>query len=457
MTRRRWLRAGIGTIALVAVVVATTVSLVRTGEEKAVVTAIFADASPLVSGNLVKMDGVQVGLIESIELRDRRAVVRMELDRTALPLHEDASVEIRALSLLGERYVELNRGSDSAPVADLPTTIPEERTKRAVELQDILDTLDDPTSTALAALVTTLGEGTAGQGKSIDATLKALAPAMTDGARLGDVLDEQNAVLASLIDKLKPVTEALADGHGRELDQLVGSTTATLTDVASERVALDAALRRLPGTLQKAQQTLAEVTGAGTAAAETLHHIRPVTANLSDITAELRHFVDNADPALASLPPVLRHAESLIAQATPLVRDLRPGAATLPEIGSSADRLVGELTPNLTVVLDFMKYWALSTNGEDGLGNYFRGVVADTPQSLLQIPGLSLPGAQPQDPPSARQGPARERQAGPALPLPAEAPSREHAAPTGDQGDSVTGLSRQQEQSLLGQLLGGVR
>lgn len=443
-TRRRWARRGIGLAALLALVVATTFAITGTEEDKPRLTAVFADASPLVAGNLVKVDGVPVGEISDIRVDKGKAVVEMELERAALPVHRDATAKVRAMSLLGERYLELDTGSSGRPAMDMPGTIPLKRTSRSVGVDDLLNTLDDPTSASLAALVTTLGEGTAGQGKNIDAALKALEPAVSDTAKLGAVLDEQNDVLAALVDKATPVAKALASGRGDRLDRLVGSTTKMLTALAQQRAELDATIKRLPATLRKAQRTLAVVSGVSKATRGTLRDIRPVTDNLPEISAELRAFADSADPAVASLPAVLRRAEKLLDQAGPVIRDLGPGGKALRSVSASGDRILGKLQPRLTMVLDFVRGWALSTNGGDGISNYFRGVVPTTPQSLLQAPGVSLPGA--------GQGGKRPR-----TPLPgADGGGLPDLPPLlGGDSESATGLSDQQERSLLGQLLGG--
>src|SRR5688500_11623268 len=71
------------------------------------VRARFASAAPLVTGNEIKVDGVVVGTVESLAVKDGVAEVSMELDDRALPLHQDAQLTIRPVSLLGERYVDL--------------------------------------------------------------------------------------------------------------------------------------------------------------------------------------------------------------------------------------------------------------------------------------------------------------------------------------------------------------
>jgi len=92
----------------------------------------------------------------------------------------------------------------------------------------------------------------------------------------------------------------------------------------------------------------------------------------------------------------------------------------------------------------FVKKWALSTNGRDALGHYFRGVAWVTPDTLS---GMLKPPPEPQP----RKGKVRKGLLGNlSLPqLPGILPSLT------DDLLGATGLTAQQEQSLLGQLLGG--
>ncbi|SBW22815.1 hypothetical protein FDG2_3169 [Candidatus Protofrankia californiensis] len=190
----------------------------------------------------------------------------------------------------------------------------------------------------------------------------------------------------------------------------------------------------------------------------TLRAIRPTTDNLSQISAELERFTAAADPALASLDPVLQKAQSLLDEARPVVGTLRASGPDTVAVASSLRPLVGKLSDNITGVFNFVKYWALTTNGSDGLSHYFRGMVVATPDILTGlVPGLGSnlgvggsppplttnPGGQPVDPMAPQQPGGLGGAIGGLL-----AP-----APTADGG--VTGLSQQQESGMLGFLLGG--
>lgn len=439
-------------VAVLAIV--ATAGFVRGGDDTTRIRTTFDDVSPLVVDSYVKVDGVELGRVSAIKLRNGKADVELEIDKTALPIHDDATLTIRAKSILGERYIDLDRGSADAPVMKLPGRIPANRTSKSTDLQDVLNTLDDPTSTATAALLTTLGEGTAGQGKNIDNALKAVAPALNGAVELSAILDEQNDVLLSLIDKVTPVAKAVATDDGKQADRLVASAENALAALTSQRQALDASLQRLPGTLATARTSLREIAGVSTETAATLKGLRPVTDKLPEIAGELQTFSDSADPALSSLQPVLDKAQALIDEAQPLVRDLKPGVAGLKKVSAGARPIVEDLEPRLDVVLEFAKNWALATSEGDGLGQYFKGVVPTTPQALLNIPGLHLPQHLDEtgEPISGAGGSAdlladiTSKLGGPAAGSSATSPDPQ----------SATGLDAEQEESMLNQLLGGL-
>lgn len=421
-------------------------------EQDRQVTATLADAGSLEEGNEVRSSGVRVGEIDEIKLEDGKARVTLQLDDGVLPLHEDARLQVRPVNLLGESFVDLDPGSDSAPFMN-EAVIPLSHTSSAVTLQDFLSTFQAPTAAGVGTVVTGLGEGVQDSGGELALALKRLAPAMGDAAELGRVLASQNQVLDSLVARLDPVAGALATDEGRALAGLVRSTEQLLGAITADRAALEESVARLPGTLRSARLTLAELGGAARAGTPTLRAIRPVTDNLAQVTDELKAFADAADPALASLRPVLDHARDLLDQAAPVVAGLRSAGPDLRRAARSLKPVGRELLDeHLGDVMAFVRKWALSTNGRDALGHYFRGVVYVTPETLEDLMtsfvprGLTLP----------------DGQTGEGDPL-IDVPDLDPGGTVGDLLDGVTsksplnatGLTAQQEQNLLGQLLGG--
>lgn len=436
--------------------------------------AVFADASPLLPGNEVKASGVTVGEIIGVELQDGKAMVQMLVDRAVLPLHDDARAVITAKDVLGERFVTLERGAPGAPTMAQPLVIPVERTSAVVDIEDLVNALDDPTSAGFAGLLTTLGEGVRGRGPEVADTIRALAPAMEQTDQLGRLLTEQNQVLTALLDSVQPVAGEVAANRGQNFDAFLDSTERTLSAVAANRQATADALQRLPGTLQNAQDVLARTAGVAESGSASLGAIRPVTDDLSSIENELRRFSAAADPALASLRPVLDRAQELIDQARPVVDELRSSGSELRSVASSARDLSEKgLSLRFENLMQFAKFWALSTTGYDGLSHYFRASVPLTPAALGRDGAAMFPGA-PDSPIPNLEYPEQQR-----FPLPGncegpDAPDNHPCAGEADTGGGgsdlplrsgadtapmpdggATGLTAEQENSMLDQMLGG--
>jgi phospholipid/cholesterol/gamma-HCH transport system substrate-binding protein len=407
--------------------------------------AYVTDASPLEEGSTVRAAGVKVGTVSSIRLEGDTARLEMDLADGVLPVHRDARLRIVPVNLLGEHYVELNPGSPDQPYQD-GNVISKDRTESTVTLQDVINTFDDPTSTGLASLVTTLGEGLDDGGRQAADAIKALAPSMGRTKELGELLSAQNEVLGQLVKQAEPVASALADKDGQTMQRLVTSTERTLTTLAANRRAFDETLAELPSTLAAARRTLRELAGVSDATTPTLKSIRPVTDDLSAVTRELHGFADAADPALASLPAVLKRADKLLTQAAPVVRDLRKAGPDLRRTARSV-RPLGDVVLNahLGDLMDFVRKWALSTNERDAVSHYFRGVVHVTPKTLQDLAETLVPAGAPGPKPGGGLPSTGD------LPLPDT--DNLPLPKTKDLG-SATGLSADQEQSLLGQLLG---
>lgn len=415
------------------------------GSGATTVVAEFASAAPLVDGNEVKLDGVVVGKVLGMRTHGDHADVMLHLDPAAQPLHRDARFTIRPVSLLGERYVDMERGSPDAPLLDPSEPVPMSRTGSNVGLDQILNVLDRPTGEGLAFLITTLGEGLRGNGENADAAIRALAPALRDTQRFTGVLEDQNALLNALVDRVQPVTTALAADDGGALDRLVGAADRLLAATSAQQRSLDATLTKLPGALHAARTTLARLAGTARQTTPTLRAMRPVTEQLSTISGELMRFSDALDPALATSKPVLRRAERLLDAAAPVSADLRAAGPGLRKSLHAARPIVEELAANRARVFDFIRYWALATNGHDGLSHYLRVNAIVNPATLTG----TLPGGAEQ--------PAAPQPSVTTPPLPG-LPEVSQLLPKPDPDDVTrdpTGLTRDQESGLVNFLVGG--
>ena len=443
------------------------------------VVAKFVSAAPLVKDNQVKVDGIVVGTIEGLRVRDGLAEVTMHLDPEAMPLHSDATFTIRPATLLGERYVDLDRGSASAPLLDTNRIVPVSQTGQNVGLDDLLNTFDDPTGAGLGALFTTLGSGVRGNGKQVDQAITTLAPSMQQVEQLAAVLKNHNELLGALVQDAEPIVGALADNDGQSMDKLVGSSDRLLAASAAQQDQLDEVLKELPSTLDSGSRALKQLSKTADDATPTLKELHPLTNHLSKFSKELRDFSDALDPALASSKPVLDRADDLLVQAQRPADDLRIGSANLDTTVGGTKTVVHGLTQDRDAMFRFIKYWALNLNGFDGLSHYWRVSLAlnsDTwtallPTLLSGLNGVNL-GLQPPtqtgstSTPQSDSSDENEKSADPVGGLVGDLLKPLNGLTKGLSGGSLlqkkqtedgssTGLNKKQENNLLGFLLGG--
>jgi phospholipid/cholesterol/gamma-HCH transport system substrate-binding protein len=446
------------------------------GSDGDTVTARFVSAAPLVEGNQVKLKGIVVGTIDSLRVRNGFAEVTMTLDPEAMPVHNDATFTIRPASLLGERYVDLDRGSAGAPMLDRSRVVPISQTATNVGLDDMMNTMDDPAGEGLAMLVDTLGNGVSGNGADVDKTITGLAPNMKEIQALTAVLKNHNELLGRLVEDSEPIVGALADQDGQTLDRLVGASDAVLGVTADHQEDLERTLDKLPDTLKVGRKTLAALSDTADEATPTLDALEPFTDDLPEISNEMEDFADALDPALATSQPLLDAADELLREARRPADDLRIGSPELAATVGGTKTLVNGLTINRDKVFTFIRNWALNTNGFDGISHYWRIVVTVHPDSWTALLDMLGGGSLPALPAGAAAAKSASSASGTSdkTDSPVDVPEVVNGVTkpltgltdkltggtllqgkksTGDGGS--TGLSKKQESGLLGFLFGG--
>jgi len=417
----------------------------------------FTDAGAIIPGNDVMVDGVKAGTVKRLRLTGGKAQVTISVGSAFTPLHTDARVTIKAVSLLGERYLDIDRGSPSAPVLADGAVIPATQTGRTIELQEFLDVVNDPAGAALAALILALGEGLAGRGEDAAAALDALEPALTETKELLEILGSHNQLLTALIDRAEPVAQALGAERGERLDKVVAATDQLLGATAAGKPELDAALRRLPTALATARSALGELTALAGETTPVLASLRPLSGDLRQIATELQSFADAAGPALVSSEPVLQRLRELITAAAPVTAELRAAGPDVQVAANATRTMVETLPEDLSNLLDFVRNAALATAGHDGISHYLRIFALGTGKEVgpSHPPEAGASAAPPTSSPLLTSGPlAGTGLLGvPSVPALIDAPATVPLLPGVDLG-SATGLTQGQEQALLRFLLG---
>lgn len=228
------------------------------------VNAVFKSGAELVPGDDVTMSGFRVGKVEHLTPMASATQVSMLLHSDFTPVFKDARAVIRQKNLLGEAYVEVNRGTASeGSIAD-GGTIDEQHTLTPVEVDQVLNALDPQVRDQLDIVINTLGQATAGRGKDMNASSSDLSSIAVDLEGLAHTLANNSDHLDALIADLRKVMETLAAWHAE--------FRALITDWDHVMVTLASREQNLQGTIVEQDRVLSILDQAlGGGAAQQLH------------------------------------------------------------------------------------------------------------------------------------------------------------------------------------------
>jgi len=119
---------------------------------------VFSTAVNVSPKSPVRIAGVDVGTVSSVKRVGNTGVVTMEITKSGLPIHTDATLKIRARILLeGNWFVDLQPGTPSTPTVSSGYTIPVTQTSDPVQLDQVLDALNTDTRSNLQTLLAEYG------------------------------------------------------------------------------------------------------------------------------------------------------------------------------------------------------------------------------------------------------------------------------------------------------------
>ena len=224
-------------------------------------TAQVPNADALVRGNDVKIGGSRVGQVVAIRPKtwpDGRvtALIDMKLDKQIQPLPVDSVVQIRPVSPLGLKYVDIHRGI-STQGYKTGTTLPvETAAAQPVQIDDFFNMFDKPTRDASSANLIEFGNALAGRGLDLNQTIRNLVPLLTNLQPVMKNLNDPKTGLAALFPALErsasltaPVAEEQAStfrGLATTFEALSTVTSSIQAAIVGGPPALDAAIKSFP-------------------------------------------------------------------------------------------------------------------------------------------------------------------------------------------------------------------
>jgi phospholipid/cholesterol/gamma-HCH transport system substrate-binding protein len=291
-----------------------------------VLKAVFTSETQLHIPSDVRTAGVKVGQVVSVQKiggpSSQDGVVTMDIDPSGLPIHADATVNIRPrIFLEGNFYVDLSPGSPGARVLPSGSMLSAPQTSGPVQLDRVLGALNSNARANLQTLLQGIGlalnglptpaedaaqdpsvRGLTG-GQGLNLSLKYSVDAFRASAMVNQaLLGIQPNDLAGVVRGNEELFRGLA-ASGQQLPSLVTNFNATLAALASRQQQLSQTIAALPPWLQATNSALG-----------------PIQASF----APTKRFAAALIPGVKQLDPTIGLALPWLKQATALVspRDL---------------------------------------------------------------------------------------------------------------------------------------
>ncbi len=297
--------------------------------------AAFRDTSGINAGSPVRIAGVEVGKVTSVEQTRpgaRSATLTLAIRDNGLPIYDDATAKIRPrIFLEGNFFVELAPGTSRAGELDDGATLAVDRTSSPVQFDQVLSALKSDTRNDLRQIFTEVGRAQDdGGARAFSDSLRYQPAAYKFTAIVSEaLLGKRPGDLADFIRDAGATAAAI--NEPRRLSSLIADFNTTAAALAAREDALTSAIGELPRTLRAAT---------------------PAFDALNDAFPDVQRFARDARPGVRSLGPTVDATLPLIRQLRGLVREselgalarnLRSATPPLAQIAKSAISTFGRL------------------------------------------------------------------------------------------------------------------
>jgi phospholipid/cholesterol/gamma-HCH transport system substrate-binding protein len=338
------------------------------------ITAYFPEASQLSAESDVRIGGVSVGKVKSVELADAEHRVNgkdtteatIEIEPEFAPISDDARAILRQKTLLGETFVELTSGTqpgdEAAPVslgaaanvsdaeAEGVESIPEAgtlgvgQTEEATQIDEIFNALDDETRLAFQRWQANAAVGIEDRGLDFNDALGNLGPFVSDASDVVEILRRQRAALQGVVRDTGATFEALTANNEALAGTIVGSRN-TFEALAEEERALAESFQILPTFERESRLTFDRLDEFRVDTHPLVRELIPVARDLSPTLRDVERLSPNLRDLFVDLDDLVRVSR----RGLPALRDVLDGLAPV------LDRLDPFLA-NLNPVLSYLNY-----------------------------------------------------------------------------------------------------
>lgn len=286
-------------------------------------TLLFDDAGGLIKGNLVRVNGINMGTVSDIGTKRTaqgtyQAYVKIEVNELG-PLRQGTFAQIRATSLGGitNKYIALSLAPNNAKQIPDGGTIGIKNTRGIVSQDEFVNAFDKDTREGLQKFTKGGAEIVAGNSENIQKVLESSPATLKELRQFASGLDPQGDALNDVVANVAAINNALAD-HTEQIARLTRNSGIANEAAAGNGTEIAETISRGPAVLDEATATMREL---------------PTTL------AQVKRLILTADKYRAGVPERLRQLTSTLNGGQETLRALARALNSPGENNDAADLL----------------------------------------------------------------------------------------------------------------------
>jgi phospholipid/cholesterol/gamma-HCH transport system substrate-binding protein len=283
--------------AVLLAVIAVVVIVFGGGGANYKVTAVFSNASQIVSGDLVEVSGTSIGTVGKITLTSNGlAQLELDINNSAYdPLRQGTTATIResSLSSIANRYVDLNLPANNAAAIPNGGVIGTQNTSSEVDLDELFNTFNPPTRKALQNLIQGSAAEYAGEAAKAQVAWQYLNPAIASSSMLFAEINRNTAKFSDFLTRTAGLVSDVATRQS-DLSSLI------------QHVSLGISLQRLPGFMTLADRTFTNLRTSLTDLTPLVNDSKPVAPKLQKLLVQLKPLAEDSVPTVEDLSSIIQ-------------------------------------------------------------------------------------------------------------------------------------------------------
>ncbi len=289
----------------------------------------------------VREAGVEIGRVTAIKRAGTITALELSIDKKYGPVYHDATVLIRAKSVAGENYVQLDPGNPKTGAVANGGVLPISQESPALQDDDVFSIFEAKERDSLQQALKGLGAGLSGSGgNNLNRTLESMTALVEDGQPFATILNQERGQTAQLINAFDGVAGALGE-RAADIQTLTRTALSTANAVSARNADLRATIASLPAFLAQTHTTANRLGGFSTTATPVLTNLkvafqdlipavqalRPASLEADTTLATLKRFATVALPTFNKLTPFSKTTTALIKPYSSFLQQLNPFSA----------------------------------------------------------------------------------------------------------------------------------